>query len=133
MANVDHVGMTVLELTADANEPLATPVASAHRPEPVSAEVSVIRSLQGELDTYYAQMRAFQRDDVTEVFMALAAFTARASEVRGYLSRQSSKRIDSFRTRELDPFIDECDRQFRVWSRMQSVRQLEADLTGKGF
>lgn len=131
MRKVDQPCMTVLELAQDAGEPLPTAVASNQRPDPISAEVSVIRSLQGELDSYYAQMRAFQRDDVTDVFMALAAFTARASEVRGYLSRQSSKRIDSFRTRELDPFIDECDRQFRVWSRMQSVRQLEADLSGK--
>lgn len=133
MAKVDQVGMTVLEVTSDTVEPLPTAVPSVRRPDPLTAEAQVIRSLQGELDTYYARMRDFPQQDVTDVFMALAACTARASEVRGYLSRQSSKRIDSFRTRELDPFIDECDRQFKIWSRMQSVRQLEADLSGKGM
>lgn len=123
--------MTVLELAADANEPLPTAVAPLQRQSQAPTESSVIRALQGELDAYYVQMRGFQREDVTDIFMALAAFTARASEVRSHLSRQFSKRIDSFRTKELDPFIDECDRQFRVWSRMQSVRQMEADLSGK--
>lgn len=125
--------MTVLELNADANEPMATAVHQHTALQDVPRETPVIRALQGELDAYYVQMRGFSAADVTDIFMCLAAFSARASEVRGYLSRQVSKRIDSFRTKELDPFIEECDRQFRIWSRMQSVRQMEADMSGKAI
>lgn len=76
-------------------------------------------------------MREFARSDLAEILMQLAAFTAYGSELRGQIQRADTRRLQAFRTKELDPFIDECDRQFKVWSRVQSVRQMEWD-TSKG-
>lgn len=117
--------MALYQLTAD--QDTSSPASPDVR-LPTTAD-DQIAPLQREIDAYYALMREFETLDVSEIFMRLAAFTARASEVRSRLVRRESKRASAFRTRELDPFIEECERQFRYWSRFQAVRQMEADLT----
>ena len=64
--------------------------------------------------------------------MKIASYAAYASEMRGRVVRSESRRMQAFRTRELDPFLDQCEFQFKVWSRYQSVRQMEYDLTRGG-
>ncbi len=94
-----------------------------------SSETSAIRGFQDELDSYYASMRAFSDRDVVDIFQAVAAFSARACEIRSGLVRHESRRAAAFRTRELEPFLEACDFQFRVFSRIQAVRTMEADLS----
>lgn len=96
---------------------------------PAQPELDVITRVRAELDGFYVQMRTFGAADPAEVFLTLAAMTARVSEVRSHIVRNESRRSQAFRTREVDPFLDECDRQFKYHSRAQSVRQMEADLT----
>lgn len=84
---------------------------------------------QAELDGYYAQMREFSSVEVTEILMALAAFSARASEIRSVLVRNENRRAQTFRTKEIEPFLEEVDRQFKTWSRLISVRQQEWDIS----
>lgn len=88
---------------------------------------------QAELDGYYALMREFSGADMTEILMGLAAFSARASEIRTVLVREENRRAQSFRTKELDPFLEEVDRQFKVWSRLQAVRDMEFRASGGGI
>jgi hypothetical protein len=84
-----------------------------------------------ELDDYYTQMQDFINDEPDEIFMRLSAFTSRVSFIRSQIMRSSSRMLQAFRTGEIDPFISECDRQFKFWSRVQSVYQTEASMTGK--
>lgn len=70
--------------------------------------------------------------DVGEILRALAAMSGRASEVRCHLMRTESRRGQGFRTRELDPFIEELDRQFKIWSRYHAVLQQEWDMSKGG-
>lgn len=93
-----------------------------------SDEGAVILAARSELDGYYVQMRAFDAMDVTDIFQKVAAWSGRAAELRSHLVRQESRRAATFRTRELEPFLEQLDFQFRVYSRLQSVRQMEADL-----
>lgn len=91
-----------------------------------------MENLRAEIDEYYAEMALFPQMDLAEIFMRLAAMSARASGIRAQVVRSESRRIAAFRTREIDPLIEECDRQFRLWSRLQSVRQMEADMSRGG-
>jgi CRISPR/Cas system-associated endonuclease Cas3-HD len=85
-----------------------------------------------ELDSNYLRMADFGSLDSREIFVMLAAFTSRASYLRSRIYRTENRVLNAFRTRELDPFIEECDRQFKIWSRVVSVDQSEWDKV-KGF
>lgn len=83
-------------------------------------------SIREELDEYYVLMRAFRQNDPADNLVFISGFTARASQIRSNIVRMTEdRRIQNFRTKELDPFLTECDRQFKVWSRLISAIQLE--------
>lgn len=85
-----------------------------------------IAALRLELDRYYGIMKDFHTGDPRENLMHLSSFTARMSEVRGHIVRESgSKAQQEFRTKEIDPFISECDRQFKIWSRLITYAQFD--------
>lgn len=89
-----------------------------------------IDDIRAELDDFYNTMASFGIDDSTEIFQNLAGFTARASFIRAKIMRMPENRaLTNFRTKELDPFIDECDRQFKLWSRAFSVQSNEWEQT----
>jgi hypothetical protein len=102
-------------------------------PQGERTDASVITAARAVLDQFHAKMREFESLDITEILMSLAAFSAWASELRGQCQRYDTRRLQSFRTRELDPFLEELDRQFKVWSRYQAVRELEFRLSGGGI
>jgi hypothetical protein len=89
-----------------------------------------LAGLRAEVDAYYTAMRGFQDLSLEEVFIQLAGLSARASEIRTNLIRQDRRAFQAFRTGEIDPFLTEVDRQFKVWSRLQSVREMEFKMTG---
>lgn len=81
-----------------------------------------IAALQEELDEYYSEMVNFASADSSTIFMKIAGYTARASWMRSRITRQVDNRLwTKFMSSQIDPFIAECDRQFRVWSRNFSV------------
>ena len=90
-----------------------------------------IESWRQEIDGYYDQMMSFNSEDPGEIFTCIAAMTARASYIRTQIVRTENRFNQNFRTKELDPFITECDRQFKVWSRAFTVWQVEADQAGR--
>lgn len=88
-----------------------------------------IDAWRAELDEFYASMQQFESYEVDEIFMRLAAFSARASEIRTNLVRMQSRASNALRTQEIDPFLTECDRQFKLWSRIQAVKTLDWEIT----
>lgn len=98
---------------------------------PIAPQNSV-EGWRNEVDAYYVRMRDFGTIETDEIFAELAAFSARASEIRGWLVRSQTRASNSFRTQEIDPFISECDRQFKLWSRYQAVREMDFRLSGGG-
>lgn len=91
-------------------------------------EVDVWRN---ELDEYYSVFRAFPTMSHDEILVRLASYSARASEIRSTLVRNENRAYTAFRTKEIDPFLTECDRQFKIWSRILSVRSFEFELSSK--
>ena len=85
-----------------------------------------ISELRKELDSYFEIMKNFQTGDPRENLMHLSSFTARMSEARGVIIRNpGGKAEQDFRTKEIDPFISECDRQFKIWSRLITYAQFD--------
>ena len=92
-----------------------------------------IENYQGELDAYYAAMQQLNQMLPSLVMQKLSSWSARASEIRSQLVRVDSRRSTAFRTREVDPFLTECDRQFKIHSRIESIRDLDWKMAGGQF
>jgi hypothetical protein len=58
--------------------------------------------------------------------MHLSSFSARMSEIRSQIIRSAGgKAEESFRTKEVDPFLNECQFQFKIWSRLITYAQFD--------
>lgn len=92
------------------------------------SENQVLAGFQREVDEWYATMKTFAGMDPPEVLLNLSSWHARALEMRSNIMRSGSNRANGFRTKELDPFLEGCEFQFRVHSRLLTIRQHEWDL-----
>ena len=93
-----------------------------------------INDFREELDEFFTEIGRFYQMDEVSILQRLAAYSARMSYVRSLIMRQREVReLTNFRTRELDPFLEEVDRQFRIWSRIITIKQREYDQAGAAF
>lgn len=95
--------------------------------------VSVLDHYREELVEYLREMQEFNHWDPSKVFQSLSAYSARAMEMRQYLTHYDSRRNQAFRKEVVDAFISECERQFKFQSRAQAVREMDARLAGGHF
>lgn len=92
-----------------------------------TAEQAFVDSTRSELDGYFVGLKQLSRMPGEEVFVWLSGVSARLCELRIYLWRSESRRLAALRSREVDPLIEEIDRQFKFHSRLVAERQLEWD------
>ena len=83
-----------------------------------------------EIFGYYVAMKEFNNMDPSDLFRNLSQFTARASEMRARIALHENKVQSSFRIKIIDPFIEECERQFKIHSRILSNEEMIARLAG---
>lgn len=95
-------------------------------------ERSVIQGYIAELDVYYEALKAFAEQEPDMVLQQVAAFSGRLCEIRARLQRIGSTRANQFRTREVDPLMEQLDFQFRIASRQMSFREFEFKASGGG-
>ena len=88
-----------------------------------------IESWRKEISGYLEEMRGFQNINVDTILRKLSGFSARASQIRMTIVRTPDKRAQTFRTQEVDYFLSEVDRQFKVWSRVASLMQTEWEIS----
>ena len=90
----------------------------------------VLKNWRPELIDYLKEMYEFRNNpDIGEILMMLGQMSARASLMRNLCMRSSNNDIIRFRLDEIDPFINEVDRQYKIYSRLLSANQFELDLT----
>ncbi len=89
-----------------------------------------LAALRAEVDEYFSLMKRFHEMEPDEIFMKLSSITARAAEIRIALVRRESRRCTALRTKEIDPLIEQVDRQFRMWSRILAVKEIDVRLSG---
>ena len=92
---------------------------------------SAIESWRADLDKYYDEIKTFNQIPIKIVFQKLAGYSAYASHVRLKLMRVNTSAAKSFRLSEIDPFIETLEFQFKVWSRLASVLQVEWEMNSK--
>lgn len=104
-------------------------------PEPVQIQKkesgSALERLRNEFDGYMEEMNLLQEMEPSEVYMKLSGWTARATEIRIQLARSNSARTERMKSKEIEPFIEEAERQFRFFSRYQAAQAAEAELSGR--
>lgn len=89
-----------------------------------------VQGIRAELDAYFEEMKNFEECQVDEIFLKLSSWTARASELRMLLYRDSRAQASALRSREIEPFIEECERQFRYHSRRHAVMEMDFKMSG---
>lgn len=102
------------------------------RPTTRRADVADLDALRAEVDRYYVRVRDLGTLESSEIFMDLAAITGRLSEMRKDVYRQTGRLYTAFRTQEIDPLLEECDRQFKFFSRAFSAVELDARIATSG-
>lgn len=91
---------------------------------------SDLSSWQQEFDGYWAEIQKFHSLDPAEIFLRLSALNARASEIRSLITRTDNRRLNAFRTREVEPFLEALEFQFKCHSRLVTFREQELRLSG---
>lgn len=98
--------------------------------KPSSSNLSTYEALREELDKYLERLQEFRSLELDEIFLILSSLTARATEIKIQLSRTDTSKSAGFRNKEIEPFLVECDRQFKYYSRMQTTRELDFKISG---
>lgn len=98
---------------------------------PVKRSGDWVERMRTEMDNYYELMKKFGSYQLDDIYLSLAGWTARVSELRGQLNRSNTALTKKLVALEIDPFLKECDRQFQFHSRRQSVYQTEVTMSGK--
>lgn len=90
---------------------------------------SVHDPLRDELSGYYERLKKFRDTEPDSVLIEISGISARLTEMRAVLQRQGNANANSLRTKEVDPLIEALDFQFKIHSRLLSVRQLDWEMT----
>ena len=87
-----------------------------------------------ELDAMNVMMKQFWAMQPDEVMRQVAAFSARLTELSVLLHRIEGRdrQFKQIRTLQVGPMLAECDRQFKLASRIVEVRRQDLE-TAKGF
>ncbi len=75
------------------------------------------------------EMRGFKKLDPQDVFMKLSEFSATATYYRSTICKREDRKRAAFRTHDIEPFIAEVERQFKIWSRLVSSQNLDWEMT----
>ena len=99
------------------------------RTMPDSKVMQKVAEWRQEIDGYYSIMQNFRGMMLDEILLDLSSFSARMNAIRTTIVRSESRLMNNFRTKEIDPFIEECDRQFKIYSRVGALQKQEFDMT----
>lgn len=108
-----------------------TLVLEGHPGAPV-ANGTLIGTVTSEVDDYLRLLQTFGSAEPDEVLRQVSAVTARLTYLRVQLIREGGQRANRLRTQELDPLMENLDMQFKIHSRLISVRQMDWDISKGG-
>jgi len=93
-----------------------------------------IAGVRQEIDDAFDDVKTFHQREPDEVFRMVSGHSARLAELRGRAQRIEDRAPvwKAIRTREIEPALDELNKQFQIASRLLSVRDLDYRMeTGK--
>lgn len=85
--------------------------------------------IEAELDAVLAETRRFWSLQPDQVMQMCAAFTARLTELEVLLHRAETRdrQYKQIRTLQVHKILDECERQFKIASRLVEVRRQDIE------
>lgn len=86
-----------------------------------------IDSVRQEIDDAFADMKQFHQFEPDQVMRMVMGHTARLSEIKVRIMRieDFAREWKPIRVREVEPALEELDRQYTIASRLHSVRELD--------
>lgn len=86
-----------------------------------------LESVRKEVDDAFADMKTFLNEEPDRIMRIAGGHSARLSELRVRCMRIEDLRREwrDVRTRELEPCLEELERQYTIASRLHSVRELD--------
>jgi len=91
-----------------------------------------INQVRQEIDDAFADMGTFYTKEPDDVIRMCSGHSARLSELRVRIQRVEDMRREwrNVRTREIEPTLEELERQYAAASRLHSIRELDFRLSG---
>lgn len=115
----------------------ASPLAAPPAPPPLHTrsngdETATLTAYKAELDHFRSLVAGFENDDPGDILPVISGIAGRVAEIRADLVRVNTPRCARLRTTEVDPFREDLDFQFRLWSRKIALLEWELRLAGGG-
>lgn len=89
-----------------------------------------VNQWRDEIDGYLTQMQAWSMTDPATVMQQISSIGARLIEIRTQVVRSESRLLQGFRTKELDPLLNQVEFQFKIHSRRLSSMTLDWQISG---
>lgn len=67
--------------------------------------------------------------DLGDILRAIAGFRARAQYLRAFISDSRDSRFTRLKVELIDPFLEELTEQFKIWSRVIAVQELDWNIS----
>jgi uncharacterized membrane-anchored protein len=84
-----------------------------------------IDTVRAEIDDAFHDMKEFHNQEPDEIMRMCGGHSARLSEIRVRIQRVEDwkRQWRGIRTREIEPAIEELERQYAIASRLHSIRE----------
>ena len=107
----------------------ASPLDTSRFDETIGGSIDTVRQ---EIDDAYADMRTFHNLEPDECMRMCSGHSARLSEIRVKIQRIEDYKREwkNVRTREVEPTLEELEKQYTIASRLHSVRELDFKMEG---
>jgi hypothetical protein len=91
-----------------------------------------ISQVRQEIDDAFDDIKTFHTREPDEVFRLVSGHSGRLAELRGRAQRVEDRAAiwKQLRTREIEPALDELNKQFQIASRLLAVRDLDFRMEG---
>jgi len=91
-----------------------------------------IDSVRKEIDDAFADMKTFLNLEPDEIMRMCGGHSARLSELRVRIQRVEGplQQWRDLRTKEIEPTLDELQRQYQIASRLHAVREFDLKMMG---
>lgn len=82
-----------------------------------------------EIKEFLEQISNFSKNEppIDEIMKSLSGMSARAAYMRHVAIKHSSRAMKDSVREEIDPFLNQINQQFQIWSRIETVRKNEWD------
>lgn len=116
--------VSVADAARQVQAPRMTPFDTSTYDPTIDGSIDTVRK---EIDDAFEDMKQFHNMEPDQIMRLCGGQSARLSEIRVRIQRIEDYKREwkNVRTRELEPALEELERQYTIASRLHSVRELD--------